>query len=100
MAGAVVLALDDHTTLEVPSELLTLDQSLTIRKKAQQIVAPLTKTGVDVLYFKNEAEVTLSIHKADVAAYELPGSEEVPLLDQGYLFGRHRWVERMDGRET
>jgi hypothetical protein len=66
MAGAVVLALDDHTTLEVPSELLTLDQSLTIRKKAQQIVAPLTKTGVDVLYFKNEAEVTLSIHKADV----------------------------------
>lgn len=79
--GQIRLTLDDGTKLEIPAEVLALYQNVQVRKRARQVVAPLTNPGVQRLDFRSEHEVTLSLKASDIEAFEVPEADDMPLLD-------------------
>ena len=79
--GNVRLTLDDGTTIEVPTEALKLYRNVHIRRKAREVVEPVTKDGIESVEFVVENEITVSIEEADVEAFDVPEIEDVPLGD-------------------
>jgi hypothetical protein len=75
--GQVRLILDDETTIEVPTPVATLQQNIEVRKKARQVVEPLTRPGVERLEFRTERELTVRIDVTEVDAYEVSEEEEL-----------------------
>ncbi len=81
--GHVRLSLEDETTIEVRSEVLDLYEKVTIRRKARQVVEPLTREGIESVRFVEPSrpqEPYVVIEKRDVSAFELPVAEDA-LLD-------------------
>lgn len=79
--GAVKVRVDGDgsTSLEVPQEVLELHGKVTIRKRAQDIVRPVTQPGVETFQATTESEVTVTVGKDDLpafAAIEPPEEEE------------------------
>lgn len=65
--------------IEVDAEVLSLYQKLTIRKKTQQVVAPLARAGVESIAFQEERETTVVIEASEASAFEAPEVSEVSL---------------------
>jgi hypothetical protein len=85
-SGHVRLTLDDGTTLEVPADVWRMHGNVQVRRKARTVVEPVTRDGVDRLEFREDKQVTVSITKEDLPAYEVPEPEEKPLgASQGVL---------------
>lgn len=81
-SGQIRLSLDDETTVEIPAEVWTLHESVSIRKKARQVVEPVNQPGVDRVEFLAGTDVTVTIEKADLPAYEVTEPDEIPLLER------------------
>jgi hypothetical protein len=81
-AGTVKLTLDDETTFEASPQALELYQSIEIRKRVREVVAPLNRDGVDSLSFTNDTSVTVTVHTADVASFNVPATRDILLTDQ------------------
>jgi hypothetical protein len=78
--GTIRLTLDDDTIVEVPADVLRLYESIEIRRKARDLVEPLTKEGIDRVSFKADVEGVV-VEKADVPAYDIPEAPPQALLD-------------------
>lgn len=81
-AGYIQITLEDGTTLDVPSETLTLFENLRVRRKARESVEPVNRDGIERMKFRPENETTVSVEREDLPAYEVPEVEEVPLVDE------------------
>lgn len=80
--GQVRITLEDGTVAEFPAETMALHRRVSVRKKAQQVVNPIGRPGVDRLEFRSESQVTLSIGPDDVSAFDPEPEEPPPLLDE------------------
>jgi hypothetical protein len=74
--GHVRVTLESGESFEVREETLALFNRMTARRKAQQVVAPLGRTGVERLDFIADGEVKLSINEADLPAYDVVEADE------------------------
>jgi len=83
-AGTIKLTLEDDTTIELPGQVLTLYESIEIRRKAEQVVAPLKRDGIDYVAFREdrEREPEVVVRKDDLPAYEAEPGQDVVLLDE------------------
>jgi hypothetical protein len=79
--GTVRLTLEDGTILELPAEVVTLYRSVTVRRSASEVIAPLRQDGVDVVRFHTDEGVTITVEKNDLPAFEAPSLTPVPLLN-------------------
>ncbi len=77
--GQIRVTLDDGTTVEIPTQVLTLYENVELRLQARRVVAPLHRDGVDVLRLEGRPQ-TVIIEKSDLEAFDLPAEEE-PLLE-------------------
>lgn len=69
--GQIKLTLDDDETIEIPSEVLDLHDTVTVRRKAREVVEPLDRTGIDRLDIRRDDEVTVSVASDDVRAFDV-----------------------------
>ncbi len=73
---------DGQAALEVPYEVFRLHQSVTVRIKAREIVKPLQRDGVDCFTAQRDEEVTVSVGKNDLPAFDaiepVEDEEELP----------------------
>jgi len=70
---------DGKTSIEVPHEVLRLHKSISVRSNAKEVVRPLEREGVDRFKATADAEVTVTVGKEDLPAFnaiEPPGEEE------------------------
>ena len=81
-AGFTRLTLDDGTTIEVPPDALLLYERTTVRRAAQNVVAPLRQEGIDELRIMVGGENVLTVPAADVDAFDVPSSPELALGSQ------------------
>ena len=80
--GEVVIVLDDGTELRVPSDTIQLYQSVSIRRKARDVITPLSRDGVDEVRFESDREVTIALGPDDAPAFDVPEEGEAVLLDE------------------
>jgi len=80
--GRITLTLDDDTSIDIPTQVWELYQSVEVRKNAKRVVDPMTRSGVDSLEFRSDTEVTLLLTAADIPAYAVPDVADTPLIDQ------------------
>jgi hypothetical protein len=78
-SGRIRIMAEDGSMIEVEAEVLDLYQRLTIRKKTQQVVAPLSRAGVESIAFQEEHKTTVTIEAAEAPAFEAPEVSEVSL---------------------
>jgi len=79
--GTVKVTVDEDgaTSLEVPQEVLDLHGKVTIRQRAQEVMKPVGRPGVETFKATTESEVTVAVGKEDLpafAAIEPPEEEE------------------------
>jgi hypothetical protein len=81
-SGNVKLTLNDGTAIEIPTEVAKLYRRITIRRKAREVVSPLTREGVDQVKFADspKAAPELVVEKGDFPAYEDAATEEGDVL--------------------
>lgn len=79
--GLITFTDDDGNSIQVPSEVVTLNSNVSIRKKTRAVVEPLDRQGVDELRFVVESETTCEITRSDVAAFTVPEPIEEELSD-------------------
>lgn len=79
--GMIRITFDDGTVLEVPAEVLTLAESMTVRKAYAEVVAPLNVEGIDAVRFTSQRTTDLVITKQDVRAFDLPPTGDELLSD-------------------
>lgn len=79
----VTIAEDGETSLEVPSEVLRLHGSVTVRSNAKEVVRPVERQGVESFKATSDRQVTISVGKADLLAFDAiePPEEEEELQD-------------------
>jgi hypothetical protein len=77
----ITVTLDDGTTVDVPANVLPLYLSIDIRRRARDVVQPLTRPGVEILRFQVDKHVTLELRTNDVPAYDPPTGPVTPLAD-------------------
>lgn len=80
--GQIRLTLDDGTVLEISGDTAKLLKSLTIRRRAVEVVRPLERGGIELLEFKQSGETLITINEADREAFEVPESEETLTDDE------------------
>lgn len=78
-SGQIRLTLDDGTSFEIPVQVFELYRTVEIRKKAREVVEPLAASGIDVMEFRSDNEVTVRVETPDLPAYAVPETVEVPL---------------------
>jgi hypothetical protein len=76
-SGRIRITAEDGSIIEVDAEVTALYQRTTIRRKTKQVVAPLSREGVESVTFEENRETTLRIEKADIPAFEAGGPEDV-----------------------
>jgi hypothetical protein len=79
--GVIRLTLDDQTTVEIPSTVLTMYERVDVRRKARQVVSPLESEGIESVSFQSSGVESLAIEKEDLPAYEVAPGPEEPLLE-------------------
>jgi hypothetical protein len=79
ISGRIRITAQDGSVIEVAAEVLDLYQKLAIRKKTQQVVAPLQREGVESITFQDERETTVTIEASEVPAFEAPEASEISL---------------------
>lgn len=74
---------DGETSLEVPSEVLRLHGSVTVRCNAKEVVRPVEREGVERFEATSDRQVTVSVGKADLPAFDAiePPEDEEELQD-------------------
>lgn len=82
-AGMVRIHFSDGEMLEVPWDVLTLYDKVTIRRRAREVVEPVRREGIEAVRFYREEdrEVTFEATSDDVDAFEVVEQEE-RLLEQ------------------
>jgi hypothetical protein len=70
----------DGTSIEVPSKVLDLYGSATIRRNARTVVRPLDREGIDSVEFVEDSKTTVSVGSEDVEAFDLAADDDA---DQG-----------------
>lgn len=79
--GNVRVTLTDGTSVEIPARTLDLYGSVRVRQSAREVVAPLDRTGIDAIEFREEdQEVTVSIARDEVDAFEVSADESTDEL--------------------
>lgn len=72
----------DGQPIEIPYEVFRLHENVTIRTKAREIVKPVQRDGVDCFMAQRDEEVTVSVGKNDLPAFEaiepVEDEEELP----------------------
>jgi hypothetical protein len=73
----------DETTIEIPADLAKLYRRISIRKKARDVVAPLSREGVDEVRIeeRRNAPPRLVITKDDVRSYEEAATDEGDVIN-------------------
>lgn len=69
----------EGTTLDVPTDVLSLYKQVNVRRSAHQVVKPLGKDGIDRFEATTEEAVTVSVGKDDLPGFEVidrPEEEE------------------------
>lgn len=79
--GLIRLTLDDGESIEVPAEVVAFYRHQPIRARTQDVVAPLTKPGIERIEFRPDSAVEVAITTSDVPAFAVPDAEEIPLGD-------------------
>jgi hypothetical protein len=79
--GMVRVTLDDGDAVEVRSHVLAMHGNVRVRRQLRQVVEPLRRDGIDVLEFREDKEVTVSIGATEVDVFALPDDEPVPVGD-------------------
>jgi hypothetical protein len=82
--GLVKVTVDQSgTSIEVPQAVVDLHKKVTVRRSAREIVQPLTHEGIECFKATTESEVTVSVGKEDLPAFEAiePPEEEEELQD-------------------
>ncbi len=78
--GTVRVTLEDGSTYEIPADVLRLHQAVEIRRKAVEVLRPVTRQGIERVKFSTDSVVV--VEKADFPSYELPEPEPEELLDR------------------
>jgi hypothetical protein len=81
-AGTVRLKLDDHTTLDIPSETWLLYRNVEVRKHTRSVVEPLSREGIEVIRFTAEHAEPIEIAKDDLPAFAIVEGDQEALLEQ------------------
>ena len=81
-SGRIRITFDDGTTVEVPAAVLELYGSVEVRKQVRQVVEPLHREGIDLLEFRSDEHVTVSITTDEAPAFDLPTADPTLLSDQ------------------
>lgn len=79
--GYVSLTMEDGDSAVFPAEVLTLYRSTTIRKKVEEVVAPLKASGVESMKFQasRTTEVTLELGSAEADHFAAREDEPEPI---------------------
>lgn len=79
----VSIAEDGETSLEVPSEVLRLHRSVTVRSNAREVVKPVEREGVERFKATSDRQITVTVGKEDLPAFNAidPPEEEEELQD-------------------
>jgi len=80
--GHVRIVTDDNQSIEVPTEVLQLFASRTLRKNAAGVVAPLTRNGIRDLAFKTPDNDGETIDESDVPSFVAAEEDEDVLWDE------------------
>lgn len=82
--GYIKLTLEDGASMEIPGGVYSLYERLTVRRKIKEVVAPLSKEGIERITFSEESRTELlTISKAELPIYDdLPEVKESPLLER------------------
>lgn len=62
----------DNTTFDIPQELLTVYQDISIRRSVEKVVSPLSKGGIETLTFKDSGGDIGTISESDAQYFSLP----------------------------
>lgn len=75
---------DGKTSVAIPQEVLKLHKSVTVRSNVKEVVRPLEREGVDRFKATADSEVTVSVGKEDLPAFNAiePPQEEEELQDR------------------
>lgn len=79
----VTVAGDGTTSLDIPQEVLKLHQNVSVRTSAKEVVKPVSRDGVERFKAMPEKEVTVTVGKEDLPAFNAiePPEEEEELQD-------------------
>ncbi|MGH2940632.1 MAG: hypothetical protein ACRDPE_21205 [Solirubrobacterales bacterium] len=80
--GMIRLKTPDGASIEVPSDVATLEKSVRIRRRVHKVVEPLNRPDVDRLEFQSDEEVTVSIGEGEVSSFAVPEGFDKTLLDE------------------
>lgn len=81
--GSVELTFSDGTQITVPAGVLSLYRNARIRKRAREVVEPLSHEGIDKVAFRRESEeeVTVEVGVEDLDSFDPPAVEAEALLE-------------------
>ncbi len=80
--GWVRIAFSDGTSVELPTEAVTLASDLAFRKAAHELVAPLRMEGIDTVFVSRMQTEMVRVVRDDLPGFEVPTEGDVLLSDQ------------------
>jgi hypothetical protein len=86
--GHIRLTLEDGTSLDIPSQVLTLYENPEVRRQARRVVSPLHRDGVDEVRLEDPdpTQESVVIDKTDLPAFDTPSDEEALLELETEMF--------------
>jgi hypothetical protein len=73
--GLIRVTFEDGSTLEIPRESLALARNLTVQRSLAEVVAPVSREGVEVVRIRRENIVVAEVSKADAPAFAPPSTD-------------------------
>jgi hypothetical protein len=77
----VRLTLDDQTTVDVPAGVLSLYETVSVRRTVRQVVEPVKRPGIRQVRFVSDEQVTVEVGEPELPAYDVPELEEILLTE-------------------
>lgn len=81
-AGTIRVRFSNGSEIEIPPEVLDLDNNKTVRSHLTEVVKPLSKEGVEIVRFRQEDIILGEVTRSELPAFTEPtaGSETQQLL--------------------
>lgn len=77
--GTVKITFEDKTIIEIPKESIEATKSIEFRKNVKEVVKPLESNGIEGMNFYNTKEITTTIKKKEIEAFNVPDVEDQEL---------------------
>lgn len=77
--GFVKITFEDKTTIQIPKEAIEATKSIEFRKNMKEVIKPLESDGVEGMDFYHTKEVSATIKKEEMTAFEIPEIEDKEL---------------------